>query len=560
MKSLVISRLAIVAILATMLTGLAMTSPAPAHATPVPGPTWVEPTNGQTITLHNTQLTLEVRPNPQSGNDYNTSVPGGVYLFGLFKIAKDGNRIPLYENWSKERHLSPTTWTLAPGSDGLKTLQEQQGDWTLELWARAYMGGGNNSPYWTDPSITEIHVTQGDQPEPVDTSNYSGYSMSPANGAHVYQVDATWRVPEVTCPSPVQVTRAAVWVGMWGTMAAFKSNTEVWLPQIGTSSRCNAGEAHYEAVWALQGAEELWRKFLPGLFPGGPSVIAGFDIRPGDVVHASVTYAGHDSAGDAKFNISITDDRTGRTSAGPIVTPKPATLDQVAGQGGAIVEPEKDGLAEFHPPIGITGFYMTAGADGRYTGIWHVYEYRLTQPPSAHLLASNSALSSEGFTVTWLPPKQTSPPAGQAPTPQPSGLISLDQAKSIVREYKDKSTGPGHYEPYLEGDPARWDTTQIRVLIGQLTPGDSYTNRAFFFSKARFLGTDTSEPSARMSVLAQDTATITIQYELYRNGDALVQPTGGTANVRFFWNGAKLVPLDPIPPCENPNRSSLSRC
>jgi hypothetical protein len=123
--------------------------------------------------------------------------------------------------------------------------------------------------------------------------------------------------------------------------------------------------------------------------------------------------------------------------------------------------------------------------------------------------------------------------------------MTLDDALAVVSR---KGYDASDYASENVPDEATWEATKLRVLLGVRTPSDSYDQRAFFFLKDRYLGTDTRLPSARISLAAQTNATVTIEYTLYRRQDPLSDPTGGSATVRYHWNGKRLVSKDPIPP------------
>ena len=92
----------------------------------------------------------------------------------------------------------------------------------------------------------------------------------------------------------------------------------------------------------------------------------------------------------------------------------------------------------------------------------------------------------------------------------------------------------------------------LRVLIGTRTgSGDGYGQQAFFFVNGRYIGTDSSQPSATLRVVAQGDTEVTLAYPLYRKSDPLCCPSGGQATVRFQLNNGKLAPLDPIPPASS---------
>jgi hypothetical protein len=123
--------------------------------------------------------------------------------------------------------------------------------------------------------------------------------------------------------------------------------------------------------------------------------------------------------------------------------------------------------------------------------------------------------------------------------------VTLDDALAVVSR---KGYDASDYAIENVPDEATWKATRLRVLLGVRTPSDSYDQRAFFFLRDRYLGTDTRLPSARISLAAQDNTTVTIEYTLYRRRDPLSDPTGSSATVRYHWNGRRLVPMDPIPP------------
>jgi hypothetical protein len=123
--------------------------------------------------------------------------------------------------------------------------------------------------------------------------------------------------------------------------------------------------------------------------------------------------------------------------------------------------------------------------------------------------------------------------------------VTLDDALAVVSR---KGYDASDYAIENVPDEATWEATKLRVLLGVRTPSDSYDQRAFFFLRDRYLGTDARLPSARISLAAQADSTVTIEYTLYRRQDPLSDPTGGSASVRYHWNGKRLVPMDPIPP------------
>jgi hypothetical protein len=92
----------------------------------------------------------------------------------------------------------------------------------------------------------------------------------------------------------------------------------------------------------------------------------------------------------------------------------------------------------------------------------------------------------------------------------------------------------------------------LRVLVATRTgSGDGYAQQAFFFVGGRYIGTDTSQPSASVKVVGQGDTEVTLAYPLYRPHDPLCCPGAGRATVRFQLNNGRLVPLGNIPPASS---------
>jgi hypothetical protein len=107
---------------------------------------------------------------------------------------------------------------------------------------------------------------------------------------------------------------------------------------------------------------------------------------------------------------------------------------------------------------------------------------------------------------------------------------------------------------FTAGDTATYHSNQtLRVLIGSGSSRGSHGQQAFFFEDGRYLGTDTSQPSAAVEVVSQADTEVTLAYPLYRPHDSLCCPTGGRADVRFQLDNGTLQALDPIPPVSSSN-------
>ena len=112
---------------------------------------------------------------------------------------------------------------------------------------------------------------------------------------------------------------------------------------------------------------------------------------------------------------------------------------------------------------------------------------------------------------------------------------------------------------YTPNDTSQYHPGQtLGVLVGTHTgSGDGYGQQAFFFVDGRYIGTDSSQPSATLRVVGQSDTQVTLAYPLYRPHDALCCPSGGEARVTFALDNGRLTPQQPIPPSSS--QTALSR-
>jgi Peptidase A4 family len=104
------------------------------------------------------------------------------------------------------------------------------------------------------------------------SSNWAGFAVHHP-GVSFRTVSGTWTEPAASCIAG-QSSYSAVWVGIGG----FKPTSNA-LEQIGTEVDCNA---------AGNAVSSSWYELVPA-----PSKTISFVVRPGDVVHATVTVVGH---------------------------------------------------------------------------------------------------------------------------------------------------------------------------------------------------------------------------------------------------------------------------
>jgi LppP/LprE lipoprotein len=130
---------------------------------------------------------------------------------------------------------------------------------------------------------------------------------------------------------------------------------------------------------------------------------------------------------------------------------------------------------------------------------------------------------------------------------QTGGSATTNAAEQTLRAQGFVATNPTDYHPQQT----------LAVLVGvRNDSGDGYDQRAFFFVNGKYIGTDSSQSSASIRVVAQSDTEITLAYPLYRPHDPLCCPGAGQARVRFQLNNGKLTPLDPIPPASSQTGTS----
>jgi hypothetical protein len=167
-------------------------------------------------------------------------------------------------------------------------------------------------------------------------------------------------------------------------------------------------------------------------------------------------------------------------------------------------------------------------------------------PPVTTTQQTATTRTTRSSPTTTTPPTPTTttttPPAGEttrtttAPafTKQSTPAEGLGQALAVVKTHG-----------YTAGDTSVYHPEQtLRVLVGTR---EGHGQQAFFFVDGRYIGTDTSEPSAAVNVVSQNDTEVALAYPLYKPGDPPDRPSGGEATVHFQLNNGHLVALNPIP-------------
>jgi hypothetical protein len=173
-----------------------------------------------------------------------------------------------------------------------------------------------------------------------------------------------------------------------------------------------------------------------------------------------------------------------------------------------------------------------------------------TQPNSGTSATTSTSTTPGQANTNGGTPAPTSTRAAPEPafTKQEAHTGGLSGATAVLR-----SRG------FTANDTSDYHANQtLRVLIGTRSgSGNGYGQQAFFFVNGRYIGTDSSQPSATLRVVGQSDTEVTLAYPLYRKNDPLCCPGGGRATVRFQLDNGKLMPLDAIPPASS--QAGLSR-
>jgi LppP/LprE lipoprotein len=146
-------------------------------------------------------------------------------------------------------------------------------------------------------------------------------------------------------------------------------------------------------------------------------------------------------------------------------------------------------------------------------------------------------------TVPASPPTSAGTTTGSAttaaPPPDPNAPLTLRAAEQTLAARGFAALTERDFRP----------DQPLKVLVGvRRGSADARTQQAFFFVGDRFIGTDTADPSAGISVAGQSGDEVTLAYELYKPSDALCCPSGGMAQVAYRWTGTRLQPQGAIPP------------
>jgi hypothetical protein len=182
-------------------------------------------------------------------------------------------------------------------------------------------------------------------------------------------------------------------------------------------------------------------------------------------------------------------------------------------------------------------------------------------PEAAHSTSTRTT-SSTASTASTPANSATAPTSTAGGTAAPGGTRSAPEPEFTQQESHSEGLASAvaavQARGYTPEETSQYHAGQtLRVLVGTRTgSSDGYGQQAFFFVAGRYIGTDTKEPSATVKVLAQSDTEVTLGYPLYRDGDPLSDPSGGTATVHFQLDNGKLTALNPIPPASSATGTS----
>ena len=120
----------------------------------------------------------------------------------------------------------------------------------------------------------------------------------------------------------------------------------------------------------------------------------------------------------------------------------------------------------------------------------------------------------------------------------------MSAVSAAVAVVTDRGYTPLDTNDYMQSAPGG-----LHVIIAKKTgSAGSHEQRAFFFARDRFVRMDLATPSAAIKLAWRNAATIALSYGVYKPTDGVCCPSGGSMIVRYHWNGAHVLVLDPVPP------------
>ena len=184
-----------------------------------------------------------------------------------------------------------------------------------------------------------------------------------------------------------------------------------------------------------------------------------------------------------------------------------------------------------HSPLALGALAVLAAAlagCGSQTSTVSVASSPAATPPTATTAKPSTTVTSKAATT---PTSTTPAPTGTAGgTAAPGATHTAPEPEFTQQEAHAEGLSEAlallKAKGYTANETSQYHPNQtLRVLVGTQTgSSDDYGQQAFFFVGGRYIGTDTKEPSATVSVVSQSDTEVTLGYPLYRSGDPLSQP------------------------------------
>jgi hypothetical protein len=206
------------------------------------------------------------------------------------------------------------------------------------------------------------------------SKTWAGYAVEypSSSGNEFSDVSGSWVQPAVTCPVN-QLQESAFWVGIDGAQ-----KTADTVEQVGTDSDCDKGTKKKPGGPTYYGWYELYPESL---------VPFGGTVEAGDQMTADVSRSG------STFTFTLTDTTQGWSDTTSPLTPSTTTPNSSAEW---VVEAPSSKLADF----GSVEF-SDISADANTLPDVAFDQFAITMAKGKTVRAIPSALSGDGFTVTW---------------------------------------------------------------------------------------------------------------------------------------------------------------
>jgi hypothetical protein len=239
--------------------------------------------------------------------------------------------------------------------------------------ASTHVAGFRPGGLMSRPGGGRIAAARGGRATTVESTNWSGYAVTGANGAFS-SVSAKWTEPTATCTSSGRGRSSSGYAAFWVGLDGYSSDS---VEQTGTDSDCSGRTPEYYGWYEM--------------YPAYPVDFSN-TVKPGDTLSASVTFSGTET-----YTLVLQDVTQGWTQT---VVENESGLDRSSAEVITEAPSSSSGVL----PLSNFGTvsYSTSSANGTSLG---------TQSPVQILMVDNSgnekdstsSISSGGaFSNTWL--------------------------------------------------------------------------------------------------------------------------------------------------------------